>query len=176
MTAKEEMVAVWEEHLKREFISREPDAPPRTMTDNAVVNHVPTMTGGVGIAEVRRFYREHMVTVNPDDLAITPVSRTIGEDAIVDEIIVSFTHSRVMDYLLPGLAPTGKPVQIPVVSVVHFCGGKIASERVYWDQASVLVQIGAIDAGGLPVVGADAALKVLHPSLPSNALIERSSR
>jgi carboxymethylenebutenolidase len=176
MTAREQMVAVWEEHLKREFITREPDAPPQTMTDDAIVNHVPTMTGGVGIAEVRRFYRAHMVTVNPDDLAITPVSRTIGDNAIIDELVVSFTHSRVIDYLLPGLAPTSKRVQIPVVSVVHFRDGKIASERVYWDQASILVQIGAIDAGRLPVAGAETALKVLDPSLPSNALIERRSR
>jgi carboxymethylenebutenolidase len=176
MTAREQMVAVWEEHLKREFITREPDAPPQTMTDDAIVNHVPTMTGGVGIAEVRRFYRAHMVTVNPDDLAITPVSRTIGDDAIIDELIVSFTHSRVIDYLLPGLAPTSKRVQIPVISVVHFRDGKIASERVYWDQASILVQIGAIDADRLPVAGAETALKVLDPSLPSNALIERRSR
>ena len=173
MNAKEEMVAVWEEHLKTEFITREPDAPPETMTSDAIVNCVPTMTGGVGIAEVRRFYREHFVTVNPDDLKITPVSRTIGEDAIVDELVVSFTHSRVMDYCLPGIAATGKSVQIPLVSVVHFRDGKIASERVYWDQASMLVQIGVLEAADLPMAGVETALKILDPSLPSNALIER---
>ncbi|MBV9701370.1 MAG: nuclear transport factor 2 family protein [Methylobacteriaceae bacterium] len=175
MSTKEEMIAVWEEHLKREFITREPDAPPQTMTADAIVNHVPTMTGGVGIAEVRQFYREHMVTVNPNDLEIMPVSRTVGDDAIVDELVVSFTHSRVMDYLLPGIAATGKRVQIPVVSVVHFRDGKIASERVYWDQASVLVQVGALDAADLPVAGVEIALKVLDPNLPSNTLIDRLS-
>ena len=175
MNAKEQMVAVWEEHLKREFITREPDSPTQTMVPDAIVNHVPTMTGGVGVAELRRFYREHFVTVNPDDLEFTPVSRTIGEDAIVDELVISFTHSRAIDYLLPGVAPTGRRVQIPAVSIIHFREGKIASERIYWDQASVLVQIGAIDAAGLPVAGAEIALKVLDPSLPSNALIERLS-
>ena len=176
MNAKEEMLATWEEHIRTEFITREPNAPPDTMTADAIVNNVPTMIGGVGIEEVRSFYRDHMVTVNPDDLEITPVSRTIGDDAIVDELVVSFTHSCVIDYLLPGIAPTGKRVRIPAVAVVHFRGGKIASERLYWDQASVLVQIGMLDPVGLPVAGAEIALKVLDPSLPSNALLQTVSR
>src|SRR5262249_50092099 len=104
---------------------------------------------------------------------ITPVSRTVGENAIVDELVVSFTHSRTIDYILPGVAATGKRVQIPVVSVVHFRDGKIASERIYWDQASVLVQIGALKAAGLPVAGVEIALKVLNPQLPSNTLIPK---
>lgn len=175
MSEKPDIVAVWEEHLGREFITREPEAPTDTMVAEAVVNHVATMTGGVGVDELRRFYRDHFVTVHPDDMVITPVNRTLGENTIVDEMVISFTHSRVIDYLLPGVPPAGRRVEIPAVVVAQFRDGRLANERIYWDQASVLVQIGLLKPDGLPVAGVEVARKVLDPRLPSNELITRGS-
>ena len=175
MSAKPDIAAVWDEHVRREFITREPEAPTETMVAEAVVNHVATMTGGVGVDELRHFYRHHFVTVNPDDLEITPVSRTLGENTIVDEMVISFTHSRVIDYLLPGVPPTGRRVEIPCAVIAQFRDGRLASEHIYWDQASVLVQIGLLKPDGLPVAGVEVARKVLDPSLPSNELITRFS-
>jgi carboxymethylenebutenolidase len=80
-----------------------------------------------------------------------------------------------MDWMLPGIAPTGKRVEVPVVTIVQFRDGKLAHEHIYWDQASVLVQLGLLDLGTLPVVGVESARKALAPNLPSNPLIERAS-
>ena len=104
---------------------------------------------------------------------MTPVSRTIGEDQLVDEMVFKFTHSIRMDWMLPGVAPTGKRVEIPLVAIVRFREGKLAHEHIYWDQASVLVQIGLIEADKLPVAGVESARKVLNPALPANALMSR---
>ena len=173
MSASTDLIAVWEEHLRREFVTREPEAPTDTMVADAVVNHVPTMTGGVGVEELRRFYRHHFVPVHPEDTEIVPVSRTVSTDRIVDEMVIRFTHSRVIDYLLPGIAPTGRRVEIAAVVVAQFRDGKLASERIYWDQASVLVQVGKLSAEGLPIAGAEVARKVLDPALPSNRLMAK---
>jgi carboxymethylenebutenolidase len=104
-----------------------------------------------------------------------PVSRTIGTDRLVDEMIFCFTHSLEMEWMLPGVPPTGKSVEIPMVVIVQFRDGKLAHEHVYWDQASVLVQLGLLDPGGLPVAGVETARKVLNPQLPSNELIRRAA-
>jgi carboxymethylenebutenolidase len=90
-------------------------------------------------------------------------------------MIFSFTHDLEMDWMLPGVTPTGRRVEVPLVVVVQLKGDDIVSERIYWDQASVLAQIGAIDAVGLPVAGAETARKLLDPTLPSNALIRRAA-
>jgi carboxymethylenebutenolidase len=81
-----------------------------------------------------------------------------------------------MDWMLPGISPTGKRVEVPLIVFVGFRDGKITFERVYWDQASVLVQIGLLDSDTLPVVDIESALKVLDPTLPSNHLITRASQ
>ena len=107
---------------------------------------------------------------------MTPVSRTIGEDQLLDEMVFKFTHSIRMDWMLPGVAPTGKRVEVPLVAIVRFREGKLAHEHIYWDQASVLAQIGLIDAATLPVAGVESARKVLDPTLPANALIRRADR
>ena len=112
----------------------------------------------------------------PPDTEMIPVSRTIGTDQVVDEMVVKFTHTIRMDWMLPGIAPTGKQVEIPLVAVVRFRDGKLAHEHIYWDQASVLVQLGLLDAGTLPVAGIETARKVLDPSLPANALIDRADQ
>ena len=101
------------------------------------------------------------------------MSRTVGADRVVDEMVMHFTHDRVMDTFLPGVAPTGKPSALPVVVVAGFEGGKVAFERIYWDQASLLVQVGLLDPSLLPVCGAEQAAKILDESRPCNGLIER---
>jgi carboxymethylenebutenolidase len=165
------LVAIWEAHLHAEFVARDGDTPTDTMVSDPYVNHIPTMTGGVGYDEVKRFYKYHFVTAYPPDIQITPVSRTIGTNSIVDEMVVSFTHTCVIDFLLPGVPPTGRRVEIPTVVVAQFRDDKLASEHIYWDQASVLAQIGQLDPTGLPIAGAEAAHKVLDKTLPSNRLM-----
>lgn len=163
--------ALWEEHIRHEFDTRDVPATMATMVDEPYVNHIPTMTGGVGQRELSRFYRYHFVHGNPEDMALTPISRTVGASQIVDEFIMTFTHDREVDWLLPGVAPTGKRVEIPMLGVVKFRGPKLYHEHIYWDQASVLVQIGLLDPSGLPVAGRETAQKLLDESLPSNTLM-----
>jgi carboxymethylenebutenolidase len=173
-TADEQaLIEAWERHTRLEFSDREPRATVATMKANSYVNHIPVLTGGRGRDEVLDFYAKHFITRMPADTSLTLVSRTVGQSRVIDEMIFAFTHSIQMDWMLPGIAPTGLPVQIPLVAVVQFEGDLIAFERIYWDQASVLVQIGLLDAAFLPVSGADTAHKVLDPTLPSNQLIMR---
>jgi carboxymethylenebutenolidase len=166
-----DLVALWEAHCRHEFDTRDVEATMATMVERPYVNHVPTMTGGVGHDELKRFYKHHFIGVNPPDLTLTPVSRTVGNDQLVDELLVSFTHSREVDWMLPGIAPTGRRVEIPLVAIVRFEGDKVAHEHIYWDQASVLVQVGLLDPDGLPVAGAETARKVADATLPSNTLM-----
>jgi carboxymethylenebutenolidase len=129
------------------------------------------MTGGVGRAGVRHFYANHLVgKFFPPDVEMTVVSRTVGEDQIVEELVIRFTHTEPIDWMLPGVAPTGRRVEIAVAVIVKCEGGKIAHEHIYWDQASVLVQIGLLDPAGLPVSGAESARKVLDPKLPARVI------
>jgi len=174
MTARD-LVALWEKHCRCEFETRDADATMATMIPEPYVNHIPTMTGGVGYEQLRRFYARHFIPVNPPDFRLSPISRTVGDDTIVDEFIVHFTHTTVMDWMLPGIPPTGRAVEIPSVAIVKFEGNKLAHERIYWDQASVLVQIGLLKPDGLPVTGAEAAHKLADKSMPSNGLMERWS-
>ena len=145
----------------------------KTMVADPYVNHIPTMTGGVGAAHLARFYQHHFVNVNPADTKLVPVSRTIGADRVVDEMLFCFTHDREMDFMLPGVKPTGKYVEVPTVAIVGFRGDKIWHEHIYWDQASVLVQIGLLDPAGLPVAGIETAKKLVDETRPSNALMAR---
>jgi len=174
--AQETLRELWEEHLQYEFSTRNTDDTLATMVEDAYVNHIPVLTGGVGQAELREFYSKRFIPQMPPDTEMTPVSRTIGEDQLVDEMVFKFTHSIPMDWMLPGVAPTGKRVEVPLVAIVRFREGKLAHEHIYWDQASVLVQIGLIDAAKLPVAGVESARKVLDPSLPANALMSRADR
>jgi len=166
-----DLVALWEAHCRYEFETRDVDAVMATMVDEPYVNHVPTMTGGVGHDALKRFYKYHFIGNNPPDTTLTPISRTVGGDSIVDEMLFSFTHTTPVDWMLPGVAPTGRRVEIALVAIVQFRGDKLVHEHIYWDQASVLVQIGLLDPKGLPVAGAEATRKVLDKSLPSNELM-----
>lgn len=160
--------ALFDAHVGAEFVARDVDATMATMTERPFVTHVPVMTGGHGHAAVRRFYAESFIGRWPADTRIETVSRTVGQGRVIDEIIVRFTHDIEMPAILPGLAPTGRAVAVPFVVVMGTEGGKVAFERIYWDQASMLVQVGVIDPAGLPVVGAEQAAKVLDPTLPSD--------
>lgn len=157
---------VWDEHVRSEFVTKDVAAALATMVPDAYVNHVPVQTGGVGRDQVKEFYSKYLIPQTPPDMEIVPVSRTIGSDRLVDELIIRFTHSIEMDWMLPGVAPTGKRVECATVAIVTFREGKLFSEHIYWDQASVLVRLGLLDASGLPVAGAVAARKVADHALP----------
>src|SRR6266702_3697169 len=171
--AQETLRQLWEEHVRHEFVTHNTEDTLATMVEDAYVNHIPVLTGGVGRDELREFYSKRFIPQMPPDTEMTPVSRTIGEDQIVDEMVFKFTHSIPMDWMLPGIPPTGKRVEVPLVAIVRFRDGKLAHEHIYWDQASVLVQIGLLDAATLPVAGVATAKKLVDETLPSNALMAR---
>ena len=170
-SAQQTLSARWDDHVKYEFATRNTDDTLETMVVDSYVNHVPVMTGGVGHDELREFYSKRFIPQMPPDTAMTPVSRTIGVDRVVDEMVFEFTHTIKMDWMLPGVEPTGKHVKVALVVIVHFRDGKLAHEHIYWDQASVLAQLGLIDIAKLPVAGVESAEKVLDPTLPSNELM-----
>ena len=167
-----DLVALFEAHVRHEFETRDVDATMATMIDEPYVNHVPTLAGGVGHDMLKRFYKYHFVHQNSRERSSTPVSETIGPDRIVLETVVRFRHDRVLDRYFPGIPPTGKVVEIPTLLLVKFRGDRVCHEHIYWDQASALKQIGALDADGLPVAGAEAAAKVLDETLPSNIFMQ----
>ena len=171
------LVETWEQHMAAEFDTQSIEATMATMTADPIVNHVPVMTGGVGAREVRQFYTQCFIGRHPPDTAIVPLTRTVGHNRIVDELIYQFTHTIEMPWMLPGVAPTGRRVEVALVVVVEFVEGKISAERIYWDQAAVLAQVGMLEVGHLPATGLEAARKVRDPAQePSNALIARVSR
>ncbi len=171
-----DLSAIFDQHVADEFVAKDVVATMATMTAEPFVNHVPTMMGGVGADEVADFYGKYFIGCWPTDTVITPVCRTVGADRVVDEMIMSFTHDIPMPTFLPGVAPTGRAVMLPVVVVMGFEAHseppKVAYERIYWDQASLLVQVGLIDETSLPVTGVAQARKVLDKDLPSNTLLK----
>ena len=175
LTAAEQLLNdLWEEHLRDEFMTQDTNATIDTMVPDAYVNHIPVLTGGEGHAQLREFYSRHFIPKMPSDTEILPVSRTIGTERLVDEMVFRFTHTIEMDWMLPGIAPTGKRVECALVVIVHFREGKLAHEHIYWDQASVLVQLGLLDSSSLPTAGKETVRKLLDPGLPSNELIRRA--
>ncbi|MBV8674558.1 MAG: ester cyclase [Acidobacteriaceae bacterium] len=154
--------ALFDGRVAREFADFDVDATMETMVAEPYVHNVPIMTGGSGGQGVRRFYSEHFINQIPKDAKVTQISRTIGKDQVVDELIVSFTHNTQWDYLLPGIPPTGKKVELPHVVVMKFENGKVAHEHIWWDQASLLVQVGLLDPANLPVAGIEQARKLLR--------------
>ncbi len=140
----QELEILWREHLAGEFVSKDVEATLATMVEDASVDHVPVHTGGSGKAALRAFYRDVFIPSWPDDLVQTPINRVVGQDQVADEIRIQFTHERPMDWLLPGVPPTGKKIDVTMVVIVQFREGKIACERIYWDHASVLRQAGLL--------------------------------
>ena len=152
---------IFDKHLEFEFDKEDVDATMTTMTEDPYVHHVPTLTGGRGYNEVYNFYKDHFVGKMPKDLKITNISRTVGEDQVVDELIISFTHDIEVEYMLPGVAPTGRYVEIPHVVIMKFRNNKISHEHIYWDQASVLVQIGLLKPEKIPITGIEQTKKLV---------------
>lgn len=168
--AQQAMNDLLERHVKAE-LDGDLDTTMATMSDNPHLHNVANMMGGVGRQGVRDFYRNHLVgKFFPPDVKMVNVSRTIGTDQIVDEVVISFTHTRPIDWMLPGVPPTGKRVEMAVAVIVGVKDGKITHEHIYWDQASVLVQIGLLNPARLPVSGAESARKVLNPKLPARVI------
>jgi carboxymethylenebutenolidase len=176
MASDRGIAGVFDDHVAAEFVEMDLDATMATMADEPYVYHLPAMTGGVGFEGVHQFYGNHFIGKWPKDVDITPVSRTVGDDQVVDELVLSFTHDIEMPQLLPGVAPTGKHVRLAFCVVVGFEDGKVHHEHIYWDQASLLVQVGLLDQTALPVTGAEQAANVLDPRAnPLNELIRRSA-
>jgi carboxymethylenebutenolidase len=135
---------VWAEHIAGEFVTKDVEATLATMVDDASVNHVPVNTGGKGKEQLRVFYRDVFIPSWPDDLKMTLTNRVVGEGQLAEELHLRFTHSKRMDWFLPGMEPTNRVVDIDLVVVVQFRGDKLACERIYWDQATVLRQVGLL--------------------------------
>jgi carboxymethylenebutenolidase len=139
-----ELERLWEDHLAGEFLTKDVEATLATMVDDAVVDHIPVHSGGRGKDDLRAFYRDIFIPSWPNDLRQTTINRVVGDGQLVDEIRTTFTHDRPMEWFLPGVAPTHKVVEIDIIVVVQFRGDKIAGERIYWDQATVLRQVGLL--------------------------------
>jgi carboxymethylenebutenolidase len=165
--------SLFDEHVALEFEAKDADGTMATMVDQPTVIHVPVLTGGRDTSTLHQFYRDSFIPAWPADTEVEQVSRTIGDDRAVDELIIRFTHTVEMPFWLPGIAPSGRRVEIPVVVVMGFEGGKVASEHIYWDQASLLVQIGLLDTSDLPVTGAVQARALVDPDVGLNELIAR---
>lgn len=164
---------VLDEHVRDEFHLKDAGATMRTMAEDPYLTHVPTLTGGTGYEEVRRFYEHHFIPGWPPDVEVTQISRTVGQGRVVDEFIVGFTHDRKMDAVVPGVEPTGRQVELPHAVIVGLQDGKVAYEHIYWDQGSALYQLGLLPEE-LPVVGAEAAQRLRDPrSVPANRLMTR---
>ena len=177
LTADEQKLNdVWNEHVRAEFDAHSADETVATMVGEPLINEVPVMIGGDGKEEVYDFYAKYCLPQIPPDFEIVPVSRTIGQGRLVDEIVLRFTHTISMDWMLPGIPPTGKRVEVAFVVVVQFDADKMVHEHLFWDQASVLVQLGLLQPGSLPVVGAEGARSLLDRSIRLNALIHRAHR
>ncbi len=168
--SKQAMLDTFQKHVGAE-LAGDLDTTMATMTANPHLHNVPSMVGGVGRDGVRNFYKNHFVgKFFPPDVKMTNVSSTVGDIQIVDELVISFTHTTEIDWMLPGVVPTGKPVEVAFAVIVGFKDGKISHEHIYWDQAAVLVQLGLIDPKGLPVVGAESARRILNPALPARLM------
>ncbi|MGH2539746.1 MAG: ester cyclase [Actinomycetota bacterium] len=172
--AQQLLVDTWEAHTAAEFEQKDADAAIATMTEHPVLIHVPVGTGASGREALRRFYAEIFIPQMPPDAELELLSRSVTHDRLVDEFIFRFSHTVQMDWLAPGVAPTGRPVAVPHVAVIAFVANKIASEHIYWDQASLLVQLGLLDPA-MPVLGSEQGDRLRDDDAPANELITRSA-
>ena len=153
--------AMFDEHVANEFVTKDLDATMDTMVEEPYVWHVPSLEGAAGGDAVRRFYESRFIGHTPADAVLTPIGRTVSENRVVDEFAFDFTHDIEIPWMLPGVAATGRAVRIAMVVVMGFEGDKVAFEHIYWDQASLLVQIGMLDADQVPISGAEQADRLL---------------
>ena len=164
MGTEADLGAVFDEHVASEFVTKDVDATMATMVAEPYVWHVPVLTGASGGAPVRKFYSTRFIGQTPADTAIHPIARTLSRDRVIDEFVLEFTHDAEVPFMLPGVAPTGRKVRVPTVVVMGFEGEKIAYEHIYWDQATVLIQLGLLDPAELPVAGVEQADRLLELS------------
>jgi carboxymethylenebutenolidase len=165
--------AIFDAHMAAEFQAHDLQATMATMTAQPWLYHVPVMTGGRGREEVSAFYGTHFLHAWPADTRSESLSRTVGQGRVVEEMVMRFTHDIEMPFMLPGVPPTGRPVELAVVVVLGSEDGRVSYEHIYWDQATLLVQLGLVSPEALPVTGAEQARGLLARR-PSNALIARS--
>ncbi len=158
---QQKLLDAFNKHVQAE-LQKDLDTTLATMTSSPHINNIPNLIGGIGTDGVREFYSSLILEEKffPPDTEMIPVSRTIDQYQLVDEIIFKFTHTTEIGWMLPNIAPTGKQVAIPLIVIVRFFDGKVSHEHIYWDQASVLVQLGLIDPVGLPVKGVETAQKM----------------
>ena len=173
MSTEDTLSSAWDQPLAAEFAAQSPEHALATMTAAPYVNVVALMIGARGRDEVRDCYAHHFLSHIQPDMETVPVSRTIGQGRVVDELSMRFTHAIRMDWLLPSLAPTGTRVEVPLVAIVQCEGDKVAHEHIDWDQASVLVLVGLLDRT-LPVRGGEIAAQVLNPTQPMHERIRRA--
>lgn len=167
---EQEMVELFDRHVAAE-LAGDLETTMATMSANPHLHNLPSMTGGAGRDGVRQFYADYLIgKFFPPDVEMTSLSRTAGQGRIVDEVVIRFTHTTAIDWMLPGVAPTGRPVEMAVVVIAGVEDGKIDYEHIYWDQAAVLVQLGLLDPAGLPVSGAESVHRLLDPKLPPRQL------
>ncbi|OAL56013.1 NTF2-like protein [Pyrenochaeta sp. DS3sAY3a] len=188
-----ELEAIWEEHCKFEFAERDVESTMATMVDEPYVNHIPTMTGGIGKARLTSFYTHHFIFSNPPDTSLSLISRTVGIDRVIDEFVFAFTHTTHIPWLLPGIPPTGRRLELAFTSVVALRGDRLCHEHIAWDQASALHQLGLLPEWvdfpyqvegtegrvqvRLPVVGVEASRKLADEGcVESNELMGETWR
>ena len=135
---------LWQDHLVGEFRTRDVELALSTMVEDASVMHVPTQSGGKGKAELRPYYRDMFIPSIPEQWEHTVTNRIMTDDAIVEEAKVRIVHSKQMDWFLPGIPPTNKLIEMDLVIIIEFRDGKMAAERIYWDHAAVLRQVGKL--------------------------------
>jgi carboxymethylenebutenolidase len=170
MEAEGTLSGAWNQHLASAFAAKSLEPALASKAAEPYVNVVALMVGARGRDEVRDFYANHFLSQIPPDLETIPVSRTVGQGRVVDELIMLFTHSVRMDWLLPGIPPTGQPVEVPMVAVVQFDGDQVAHEHIYWDQASILAQVGLLERT-LPVRRGETAAQVQNSTQPMDEFI-----
>jgi carboxymethylenebutenolidase len=154
------------------------------MVQEPYVNHIPTLMGGIGRAELTEFYTHHFIWQNPPSTELELISRTVGIDRVIDEFILKMTHDSQVDWLVPGVPATGRQIEVPMTGVVNIRGDRLYHEHIAWDQATVLVQLGVMgvsvpygDGKGkelrLPVAGRECVEKMREKeSVPSNEMLE----
>lgn len=160
--AEQESINLLERHINAE-LQGDLATTMSTMTDTPHLLNIPNMMGGDDYAGVKSFYENHLVgKFFPPDVEMHRISLTVGKQQIVEELVIEFTHTEIVDWMLPNILPTGKKVEIGVVVIVGIKDKKISHEHIYWDQASVLNQVGLLECKELPICGSESAQKLLQ--------------
>ncbi|KAF6822759.1 lea domain protein [Colletotrichum plurivorum] len=182
-----DLEAIWDEHTWYEFSDRSVEHTMSTMVQEPYVNHIPTLTGGVGRESLTHLYRHNFIFNNSADTELELISRTIGIDRVVDEFIFKFTHDQEIDWLLPGIPPTHRYAEIPFAAVVNIRGDRLYHEHITWDQGTALAQLGLLPEYlplpgtnleyRLPVTGVETAAKLRSRNYgPSNEMFKYQTR